>query len=197
MKHRDRRNAVYDSKYLEGICTPFLELFIEFYSIWIVWTRRNLDVWRLGITWRCDEWEEQRVLMWKYWSWETIATNNDIFMHVAEYFSLGGILLDQTIVPDRTQPYRHHGRFKIQKNVQLKASNQPGAQPMGSIRLPSKRGNLRWWAHLIFSNIFQKQRLQVLYLKIQSQRYLMSFNDQQKNQPFSGHILQRDMGGQR
>ena len=163
----------------------------------MVWTRRNLDVWRLGITWRFDEWEGQLVLMWKYWSWETIATNTDIFMHVAEYFSLGDILLDQSTVPERTQPYRHNGRFKIQKNVQLKASNQPGAQPMGSIRLPSKRGNLRWWAHLIFSNIFQKQRLQVLYLKIQSQRYLMSFNDQQKNQPFSGHILQRDMGGQR
>ena len=48
-------------------------------------------------------------------------------MHVAEYFSLDDILLDQSTVPERTQPYRHNGRFKIQKNVQLKASNQPGA----------------------------------------------------------------------
>ena len=42
-------------------------------------------------------------------------------------------------------------------------------------------------------SIFQEHRLQVvLCLVIQNQSDLMSSDDQQRNQPFSGHILQRD-----
>ena len=81
-----------------------------------------------------------------------------------------------------------------QENPQLKASNQPGGSSAYGIYAYLQTREPQVVDLLI---IFQEQWLQVLYLKIQNQNYLMNFDDQQRNQPFSGHILQRDMGGQR
>ena len=81
-----------------------------------------------------------------------------------------------------------------QENAQLKASNQPGGSSAYGIYAYLQTREPQVVDLLI---ILQEQWLQVLYLKIQNQNYLMNFDDQQRNQPFSGHILQRDMGRQR
>ena len=163
---------------------------MAFYSVWMVWTRRTLDVWRLGITRRFDEWEGQLVLMWKYWSWETIATNTDIFPVMID-----DIFLDQTIVPERTHPYRHNGRFKIQKNVQPKASNQPGAQPMGSTPTPPKRPGRPGGGGL--TQHFPKAKATAALSENQGPKVFDEFRRAAEKQAFLGRHPPKGYGGQR